>query len=105
MYVKPVGKTVVFKMYLNLCLLFLQDWYEVYVNTGAGMRVIEARVERLVRPWLPTIVVITWILLQLVRFALGWVIGALNNIVLIVTWLSKPFVFLRDLVIYWLGLL
>ena len=83
----------------------MQDWYQVYLNIGAEMRAIEARVERLLRPWLPTIAVLTWVALHLFRFFLGWVIGALNNIILIVSWLLKPVVFLRDSVIYWLGLL
>ena len=104
MYVKPVGRTVVSKNVPDPLLFILQDWYLVYLDFLAEVRSVEAFVHRLLQPLRPTLIILSWLALQGVRFSLGWAIGALNNILWIVSWLLKPFVLLRDCVVYWLGL-
>ena len=86
-------------------LIIFQDWYQVYLDIGAEVRAVEALIERLVRPWRPTFAVLSWVALHFIRFFLGWVIGALNNIIFIISWLLKPLVMMRDSVVHWLGLL
>ena len=82
----------------------MQDWYQIYLDFMTEVRVAEALIDRLWQPWRPTFTVLSWLGLQGIRFFLGWVIGALNNILLIVSWLLKPLVMLRDCVVHWLGL-
>ena len=104
MCVKTVGKHVLFKIFLILCCLFLQDWYQVFLDICNEILKIEAWVGGHLQPWRPTFTVVSWLLLQFCRFVLGWVIGALDNIILIVTWSLRFVTYWRDLVLHWLGL-
>ena len=89
----------------------LQDWYQVFQDMWAAFLRLEDVILRVGRhiaghcqPWRPTVTVISWLGLQFCRFFLGWIIGALDNIILIVTWLLRFITYWRDLVFHWLGL-